>query len=255
MHVRHRHLEEPMRVTLLLLMTLLGVFPLDVILPSFSAIANEFTTETQYIAYSVSIFALGASLSQLFIGPISDTIGRKSLLLAGLLLSAASAIGCLLVSSFEAFMLFRLFQAIGCGCFVLSHALVQDLYTGKQRTRMRILLTSASGLFISLSPLAGSLLQNHFNWQGSFALFAMLAVCCTLMTLKYLQETTAPARQTGLIPSYMTLMEDRAFMTLTLFPAWPSPAIFHSSSPLPCCSWSIWVYQRRPSARYSPVTG
>ncbi|MBV4530456.1 MFS transporter [Pseudomonas sp. SWRI107] len=121
----------PPLTSLTLLVTFLGVFPLDVILPSFPALAVEFNTSTQSIAYSVTLFILAVSASQIIIGPLSDALGRKRLLVIGLLASASGAAGCLLSDSFEVFLLFRLLQALGCGCFVLTHALVQDLYGGK----------------------------------------------------------------------------------------------------------------------------
>jgi DHA1 family bicyclomycin/chloramphenicol resistance-like MFS transporter len=61
-----------------------------------------------------------------------------------------------MTSDYILFMAFRIVQAIGCGCFVLSQALVQDLFDGRERDRLRILMVTATGIFISLSPLAGS---------------------------------------------------------------------------------------------------
>lgn len=200
-----------------LLVTLLGVFPLDVILPSFPALAAEFNTSTQSIAYSVTLFTLAVSASQIIIGPLSDAIGRKRLLIIGLLASASGAMGCLLSDSFEVFLLFRLLQALGCGCFVLIHALVQDLYAGRHRNDMRILLTSASGLFISLSPLAGSTLQVHVDWQGSFWVYTALAVCSAIMAFTVLQDHPMPAKVEGFIASYSALTKDGLFLILTLF--------------------------------------
>ncbi|MEG8236330.1 MFS transporter, partial [Pseudomonas orientalis] len=74
--------EKPLLVFWLMTMTLLGVFPLDVVLPSFPALAEHFHTSTTHIARSVSLFAIGFSCSMLLIGPLSDRIGRKKLLLA-----------------------------------------------------------------------------------------------------------------------------------------------------------------------------
>ncbi|WP_306109979.1 MFS transporter [Pseudomonas sp. MN1F] len=153
---------------MLLLITLLGVFPLDVILPSVPLLARDFAVDAQYIAYSISLFAVGVAISQTIIGPLSDRMGRKRLLIAGLVVSVAGAVGCIVATSYEGFIAFRLLQALGCGCFVLSQALVQDKFSGQQRNAMRILMTSGSGLFISLSPLAGSVLQQYFGWAGSF---------------------------------------------------------------------------------------
>lgn len=198
---------------LLLLMSLLGVFPLDVILPSFPALSAHLKVNTQQIAYSISLFALGVAAAQLVIGPLSDQLGRKRLLLLGLLASIGGALGCVLSTGFESFMFFRLLQALGCGCFVLTQALVQDLFEGKQRNAVRILQTSASGLFISLSPLLGTWLQQAFDWPASFLAFALLAGLALVMSLRLLQDDSRKAqRSQSAFSAYRALARDPAFL-------------------------------------------
>ncbi|MEN5038220.1 MFS transporter [Pseudomonas sp. TWI929] len=197
---------------LLILLCLLGVFPLDVILPSFPALADELHVESRQIAYSVSFFAFGVALAQVVIGPLSDGMGRKSLLLAGLGVSIAGAVGCVFSTRYETFMAFRLLQALGCGSFVLGQALVQDLYRDKQRNAMRILLTSASGLFISLSPVAGAFLQHSFGWKGSFVVFAFIAVIVLCLTYALLQDKPASCGRTLGMRSYLIMLRDTTFL-------------------------------------------
>ena len=175
-------------ILLLLTMTLLSVFPLDVLLPSFPALAKHFRTTSADISLSISLFAVGISLSQLLIGPLSDVIGRKGLLLAGMAVSIVGATGCILTTEYVWFLFFRMLQAIGCGCFVLSQALVQDLFEGKERDRLRILMVTASGVFISVSPLLGSVLQQALDWPGSFFLFIALAVVVFLKACFMLED-------------------------------------------------------------------
>ncbi|KAB0568938.1 MFS transporter [Pseudomonas palleroniana] len=163
-------------VVLLMTMVMLGVFPIDVLLPSFPALSTHFNTTPSDIALSVSVFAIGISLSQLLIGPLSDALGRKTLLLGGMAVSVVGALGCVWATDYAAFLIFRVVQAVGCGCFVLSQALVQDLFVGKERDRLRILMVTASGIFISISPLVGSVLQQWLDWQGSFYVFAAIAI-------------------------------------------------------------------------------
>lgn len=181
-----------LRPLLLILLCLLGVFPLDVILPSFPALADAFRVEPKQIAYSVSLFAFGVAVAQIFIGPLSDRTGRKRLLIVGLGVSIAGATGCLLSTDYEIFLAFRLLQAAGCGSLVLGQALVQDLYSGKQRNTMRIMLTSASGLFISISPVAGAALQQSIGWAGSFTVFIGIAFVVIILAWVLLQETESP---------------------------------------------------------------
>ena len=99
----------------LMLMSLLGVFPIDVLLPSFPALSRTFAVDTDAISLSVSLFALGVAISQCLIGPLSDRLGRTRLLHVGLIASIAGALGCALSSSYVPFMAFRALQALGWG--------------------------------------------------------------------------------------------------------------------------------------------
>ncbi|MBZ9784642.1 multidrug effflux MFS transporter [Pseudomonas sp. REP124] len=207
-------------IILLLTMVLLGVFPLDVLLPSFPALAEHFRTTPSDIAFSISLFAVGISLSQLVIGPLSDTMGRKALLLAGLAVSIIGAAGCVLSTDYTWFLLFRLVQAIGCGCFVLSQALVQDLFQGPERDRLRILMVTASGIFISISPLLGSVLQHVMDWPGSFLLFIALAGIVFLKTHFFLEDKRPlTASPQNILHAYRQICADAGFMGYWLIAA------------------------------------
>lgn len=112
----HLAARKPATVGLLLTLTLLGVFPIDVVLPSFPALSEQFERPSSDIALSVSLFAVGIALSQLLVGPLSDVMGRKNLLLIGISVSAVGATGCVLADGYWSFLFFRVVQALGCGC-------------------------------------------------------------------------------------------------------------------------------------------
>ena len=158
---------------ILLSITWIGVFPLDVILPSFPALADHFSEPIENISLSLSIFVAGFSLAQLLIGPLSDTFGRKRLLLAGMCLAIIGATGAMLTQNFFSFLIFRILQALGCGCFVLVNALIQDFYENSERHKIRIFTTTAGGLFISTAPLLGTALHLIGGWRGSFIFFVV----------------------------------------------------------------------------------
>lgn len=193
-------------------MTLLSVFPLDVILPSFSALALDFHVSTKLVSYSVSTFALGVAVSQFLIGPLSDRLGRKRLLITGLATAIVGSFGCMLAANYAVFMVFRMIQALGCGCFVLSQALVEDVFRESQRVAMRIVMASASGLFISLSPLAGSLLQVYFGWRGSFAAFIVIAAIVAALATVLIEERSVALKADGIFHSYTLLTKDGPFL-------------------------------------------
>lgn len=202
-------------------MTLLAVFPLDVVLPSFPALSSHFHTTPSEIAESVSIFAIGLAVSLLLIGPLSDRFGRKKLLLAGIALSAIGAAGCLFAEDFAWFLGFRVVQAVGCGAFALSQALIQDLFAGRELERIRIWMTTAGGIFISSSPLMGTWLQLYGGWQASFYVFIVLAIVVWLWSARLLDDSRSQHRPSsvGFFSGYWLLFSDIRFVGYWLISA------------------------------------
>lgn len=164
------------RFILITCISLISFFPINILLPSFPALSNQFHTPSADIALSISLFTLVFSISQLVAGPLSDKWGRKEVLLGCITLSIIGAIGCAMASDYLTFLLFRTAQAMGCGFFVLGHALVEDLFEEQDRARVRLYYMTLSGSFVALSPLIGSWLQTTFDWQGSFYGFALMAL-------------------------------------------------------------------------------
>lgn len=164
------------RFILITCISLISFFPINILLPSFPALSAHFDTPTADVALSISLFTLVFAMSQLVAGPLSDKWGRKEVLIGCISLSILGATGCALAPDYLSFLLFRSVQAMGCGFFVLGHALVEDLFDEQDRARVRLYYMTLSGSFVALSPLIGSWLQTTFDWQGSFYGFALMAL-------------------------------------------------------------------------------
>jgi DHA1 family bicyclomycin/chloramphenicol resistance-like MFS transporter len=202
---------------LLSLMVVLGMFPLDVMLPSYPALANAFGMKINEVTLFVAMFAVGFSGSQILIGPLSDKYGRPIMLKIGLVISLMGVMGCLLSSTQTAFAIARVVQGAGCGCFVLAQAIVQDVFTVEDRQRIRIYLLSLSGICISFSPLLGTYLQYALDWQGSFYLFATLASILLGQIIFYfpnLQDLPLSARgeKLNIVARYADIITFRPFV-------------------------------------------
>ncbi|WP_419708127.1 multidrug effflux MFS transporter [Pseudomonas sp. NFX224] len=213
--------EKPLIILLLMTMTLLGVLPLDVVLPSFPDLSAYFHISPPEVALSVSLFAVSLAFSIMLVGPLSDMWGRKKLLLGGMAVAMAGAIGCAVSSEYSWFLVFRVIQAIGCGSFSLSQALVQDLFIGRERQRLRIWMVTAGGVFISISPLLGTWLQLQFGWQGSFYVFVTLAAIVWLSAF-WLFKETPPVRTAShgrFFSAYWRVCSDARFMGYWLISA------------------------------------
>ncbi|WP_226454573.1 MFS transporter [Pseudomonas sp. AF03-9] len=141
------------RFILITCISLISFFPINILLPSFPALSAHFDTPTADVALSISLFTLVFAISQLVAGPLSDKWGRKEVLIGCISLSILGAIGCAWAPDYLSFLLFRSVQAMGCGFFVLGHALVEDLFDEQDRARVRLYYMTLSGSFVALSPL------------------------------------------------------------------------------------------------------
>ncbi|MEX5687355.1 MULTISPECIES: MFS transporter [Pseudomonas] len=190
--------QQLSRFILITCISLISFFPINILLPSFPALAARFNTPTADVALSISLFTLVFSLSQLVAGPLSDKWGRKEVLLGCITLSILGAMGCALASDYLTFLMFRSVQAMGCGFFVLGHALVEDLFDEQDRARVRLYYMTLSGSFVALSPLIGSWLQTTFGWQGSFYGFALMALGMLIHAFCILPSKAASPPRAGL---------------------------------------------------------
>ena len=183
------------RFILITCISLISFFPINILLPSFPALSAQFDTPSADIALSISLFTLVFSISQLVAGPLSDKWGRKEVLQGCIMLSIFGALGCAWAPDYLTFLLFRTVQAMGCGFFVLGHALVEDLFEEQHRARVRLYYMTLSGSFVALSPLIGSWLQTTLDWQGSFYGFALMAAGMLIHALCILPAKSASAHR------------------------------------------------------------
>lgn len=206
--------QRSSRFILISCISLISFFPVNILLPSFPALSARFDTPSADIALSISLFTLVFALSQLIAGPLSDKFGRKEVLLGCITLSILGAIGCALAPNYPTFLLFRAVQAMGCGFFVLGHALVEDLFDEHDRARVRLYYMTLSGSFVALSPLIGSWLQTTFDWQGSFYGFALMALGMLIHAICILPAKSASPQRASvsIIDTLKAVARNRDFL-------------------------------------------
>lgn len=209
------------RLLILAALTALGPMSIDMYLPSLPAIqadlgAAEATTQLTLAAYFV-----GLALGQLFYGPISDALGRKTPLLFGLTLYTAASAGCLLAPNVESLILLRLLQALGgCAGIVITRAIVRDCYAPQEMARVLSTLMMIMGVAPVLAPLAGSYVYDAFGWRATFGVLVAYGGACITAVSVGIPETNRAARR---VPSlreslrdYARLMRHRRFMGYAL---------------------------------------
>ncbi|NIA67397.1 multidrug effflux MFS transporter [Pelagibius litoralis] len=190
-------------VALLSLTTSLTALSIDAILPALQAIGQAFTVananDTQFI---VTLFILGMVFGEILFGPLSDAIGRKRAILAGLLIYCIGTLVAMAAFSFEQVIIGRIIQGIGVsGPKIASRALIRDLYEGRAMARIMSFIFMVFILVPMLAPALGQGVMLVAGWRAIFILFLVLAAVVALWLGLRQPETLTPERRIRLSPS------------------------------------------------------
>lgn len=151
-------------------------FSMHIVIPMMPAMAGEFGTDFASAQGTLTAYLVGISLGQLVYGPISDRIGRRPVLLAGLSLYLLAALGCALATSIEALIALRLVQgATGCAGLVLGRAIIRDCHERDRAASLIGYTTTVMALGAAFSPLVGALAVEYAGWRVVFVALAAVA--------------------------------------------------------------------------------
>jgi DHA1 family bicyclomycin/chloramphenicol resistance-like MFS transporter len=167
---------HPLRVANVIAQIGFGLFAMMVCVPSMQEWGAHFgaAPATVQLTFSAYVLALGAF--GVFYGPLSDRHGRRRILLIGLVLAAAGSVLAAFATAIDALIAARAVQGAGAAAgMVAGRAMVQDLFTGAQRTRVMAYVGMAMGLCPPAATIIGGQLHVRWGWQANFVLTAVLA--------------------------------------------------------------------------------
>ena len=204
------------------LITAVGPFAIDMYLPALPSMGKSLGASTGAVQMSLMAYFVVIGICQLFYGPLSDIMGRKVPIYGGLIIFTVGSIGCALAPSIEILIGFRVIQAFGaCAGMVIPRAIVRDLYTGHDATRLMSLLMLTVSISPILAPLTGSFVIAAFGWRGVFAVLTIAAVLALILAVTQLKETRedhhrADSTWRGAFSAYGLLLRDGEFIGLVL---------------------------------------
>ena len=182
-----------MAVSLLLALALLSAtapFATDMYLPTLPAVGAEFGAPDSVVQLTLSGFFVGMALGQLMVGPISDVIGRRRLLVAGAIVALLASAIAALSPSIAIFVAARFLQGLGGGaCVVLARAMVPDLLSGREAAKTYSLLMAILAIAPAVAPIVGGLLAEPIGWRGIYWVLTGLHAVQLLVVLKIVPET------------------------------------------------------------------
>ena len=215
-----------------------GPLSMDMYLPSTPTIAASLHAGQSLVQLTLSGCLAGLALGQLVAGPVSDGIGRKKPLLAGLVGFVVLSVACAAAPDIWALIVFRFLQGMaGATGVVLSLAIVRDRYEGTELARVLGSLTLVFGLAPVLAPVIGGQILRFTDWRGVFGVLAGVGLVL-LVASWFLPETLPPERRTRsrlrqLRDDSRTLLRDRQYAGYTLTVTLGTAALISYISSLP----------------------
>jgi len=177
------------------LLAAIGPFAIDMYIPALPTIAADLHASTQATQMTLMVFFVSFGVCQIVYGPLSDMFGRKRPLYFGLALYILGAAGCVFAPSVETLIAFRVLQGIGASAvMVIPRAIIRDLYTGIEATKLMSLVMLVLSVAPILAPLAGSGLIVPFGWRAVFVAMTIVGALGLILVLRGLPETR-PASQ------------------------------------------------------------
>lgn len=225
--------RRPTRM-IVVLGALIAIAPLtiDMYLPSLPAITTDLDTSAAAVQLTLTGTLLGLALGQLLIGPLSDAVGRRRPLIAGLAVHVVASLLCVIAPNIEILGVLRVVQGLGAAAAsVVATAVVRDLFAGSAAARIFSRLFLVIGVAPILAPTLGSVVLRFTEWQGVFVLLAVFGVALVALAAFALPETLPRADRRnggigGTVRRYGSLLTDRAFVGLILVTGLAMAAIF-----------------------------
>ncbi|MDY7089819.1 MAG: multidrug effflux MFS transporter [Actinomycetota bacterium] len=222
-----------LRIVLVLgFLTALGPLTIDMYLPALPTITADLHSTEAAVQLTLTGTLLGLALGQLLIGPLSDAVGRRMPLLAGVGVHVLASVLCVVAPNLAVLGTLRVAQGLGAAAAsVVAMAIVRDLFSGLAAAKLFSRLMLVVGVAPILAPTIGGVVLNWTSWRGVFVVLTVAAVAIMTATALILPETLPVERRrgggvAGTLRDYGRLFTDRAYVGLILVAALAFSALF-----------------------------
>ncbi len=211
-----------LRLTVLLAaLAMIGPFSIDTYLPAFPAMAAELGATQVEVQQTLTAYLVPFAIMMLWHGALSDALGRRRVILAGLAIYTIASLFCVFATRIEYLWLGRGLQGLSAGVgMVVSRAIIRDLLDGPAAQRLMAHISIIFAVAPAIAPILGGWIHAWFGWHGIFIFLCLFGSALWLATLLWLPETLSPEHRQSLHPrhlwhSYSSVFFDGEFMRLS----------------------------------------
>jgi DHA1 family bicyclomycin/chloramphenicol resistance-like MFS transporter len=202
-------------------MAMIGPFSIDTPFPAFAAMRGDFGVGVEQMQLVVSAYMLAFAVMTPFHGPISDAVGRKPVILAGLAAYLLASIGCALSPTLPVLLFFRVLQGLSAGAStIIGRTIVRDLYDGDEAQRVMSRVMMIFGVAPAIAPIIGGFLLRLGTWPLIFwfiAGFALLLIALVSLVIPetHPKERRAPLRLCPMLRSLWVVAASGEFLRMS----------------------------------------
>jgi DHA1 family bicyclomycin/chloramphenicol resistance-like MFS transporter len=219
-------------IVVLGLLVALGPLTIDMYLPALPRIADELSVSSSVAQLTLTGTLAGLALGQLIVGPLSDSLGRRRPLMAGIVLHMLASLMCLIAPNIMVLGVARSLQGVGAAAaMVVAIAIVGDLFTDTAAATVMSRLMLVLGVAPVVAPSLGAAVLLKASWHWVFAVLVVLAGLLLLLAALALPETLPkshrrPLKVKGILTTYGGLFRDKRFVVLVLVAALGMSGLF-----------------------------
>ncbi|MGB8337338.1 MAG: multidrug effflux MFS transporter, partial [Burkholderiales bacterium] len=208
-------------VLILATMSTMGPFAIDTYLPSFHAIEQDLNATSFELQQTLSFFLGASAFMGLFHGALSDSFGRRKVVLTGLVVFAIASVGCALATSIGMLLFFRAMQGLSSGVgMIVGRAIIRDTLHGPEAQRMMSMVTMIFGFAPAVAPIIGGYLHTAFGWHSVFWFITVFSLLVWMLSALYLPESLPvknrqPFHAAPLLKNYYKVLKNRKFLLLS----------------------------------------
>lgn len=217
---------------LLALLGMVGPFSIDTYIPAFAGIAQSTQATPVQMQQTLSAYLFGFAFMNLFHGALSDSFGRRPVIMGGLAVFTLASVGCALAQTPTQLIFWRALQGLSTGAgIVVSRAVIRDMFPPSQAQKVMSQVTIYFGIAPAIAPIIGGLLFVHLGWHSIFWFLVGVGVLLMAANWKLLPETLHPSQRQpfaagNLLRGYWQLCSDPRFVLLALASGVPFNGMF-----------------------------
>jgi DHA1 family bicyclomycin/chloramphenicol resistance-like MFS transporter len=217
---------------LLAVLGMLGPFSIDTYIPAFAGIASTIGATPAQMQQTLSAYLFGFAFMNLFHGALSDSFGRRPVVLWGLAVFTIASLGCALSQTIAQLVSFRALQGLSTGAgIVVSRAVIRDMFPPAEAQKVMSQVTIYFGIAPAIAPIVGGFLFVHLGWHSVFWFLVAVGVVLFAANHRLLPETLhrsqrQPFEVRHLMRGYWDLCSDPRFLLLALASGVPFNGMF-----------------------------